>query len=267
MGFKDNKIIIDAYFYTKKGFFLKRLINSIFFKKNHKLSYALYQLIAFSYYLIYYPLFYYLERNEHLFLLHASAFDLNQKGVIIAGLGGIGKSTLALGAITLADECKFLSDNLILYDTKQIYSVQEPIALDSYSKKLIGQTEKYLSPQNIVSSHDRMYYTLQPKVTSHSSVPKFLFWCQWGNTNRVIPIERKKCINNLLNMNLLAREVRQYYEFAATLDLKYSTDFSPDSYFQNLSTLLTKVDCYVLEFKPGVNINTVFNETIGKIIS
>ncbi|MCM8774254.1 MAG: hypothetical protein NC820_05930 [Candidatus Omnitrophica bacterium] len=74
-----------------------------------------------TYPLVYYPIFWYLEYFKDTHCLHASAIKIGEKGIVICGLEGMGKTTLSL---ELSQELngQFISDNLIFYDKTNIYS-------------------------------------------------------------------------------------------------------------------------------------------------
>jgi len=114
---ENDRLYLDAFFKDKNQKFMKKIISHLRFDKRNREI----QFIVFTYYLIYYPLFYYLERYRNLFILHASAIEQENKGVILAGLGGIGKSTFCLGSLLLRD-CNYSSDSLIFYNSQSIYA-------------------------------------------------------------------------------------------------------------------------------------------------
>ena len=259
---KNDKLYINAVFEDITINLLKKILS---FKRNYQQQ-KQFLLIGLIYYLIYFPYLYYLERFNNLSLLHAGAVKYKQNGIILSGLGGIGKSTFAFGTLLL-DECKFLSDNLIFYDKKNIYPFPEPIALNPKSLNMLNNIDKILIKKDIASTHGRMFYQINPNFFSDQAIPQYLFWLQWGNENKLISFDKERCVKNLLDINLLANELREYYIFAATLDLAFSKSLPPDLYYKNLSKLLSNVDCYILEFKPNIDITTVFDETVARIIS
>jgi len=167
----------------------------------------------------------------------------------------------------LLEKSYFLSDNLVFHNTQKIFPFPEPIALNPHFLNLIGKAGKNIISLDIPSSHDRIYYQPDPEITCHEEVPKYLFWLQWGTENTCEPLNTEICTQHLLNINLLAKELREYYMFAAALDLASSHSLKPDSYYQMLYSLLSNIDCYRLEFKPNIDIQTVLNETVSTIIS
>ena len=258
---EGNKFYINAYLVNKNQSVLKKMISYLISKENHKE----FKFIGLLYYIIFVPFFYYLERFCNQYLLHASAIEYEGKGIILAGLGGIGKSTFSLGTLLLQGS-KFMSDNLIFFDYQKIYSCPEPIALDDKSITILKEIANLLVPKEISFTKNRMWYQIKQEATTTEAIPKYLFWLQCGNENKILPLNKDMCINHLLNINLLAKEIREYYILAAAFDFAFSRPLSPNVYFERLSRLLSGVDCYILQFKPGSDIKSVFNETICKII-
>jgi len=257
----ENKLLIEGYFRGIKQSMFKKFLSLL---NSHRKQGEL-QFIVLHYYFVLIPLFYYLEYFNGLFLLHASAIDLDGKGVLLSGLGGVGKSTFSLGMMHIKGS-KFISDNLIFFSDNKVYPCPEPIALDNKSIQMITSLKDYLTPRNIEYSHDRSWYHVKPELISPETTPKYLFWLQQGNKNRVIPVEKENCIKNLIQINFLAKEVREYLSIAAALNLNFPNVISLDRYYELIRSLLLNVDCYVLQFKPGVNIETVISETVYRIV-
>ena len=252
---------IDAFFQNKDISLPGRIL--MFLKPNTRYKEVLY--IGLYYYLILMPLFYYLEHFNQTFLLHASSVAINGNGIILSGLGGIGKSTFSLGTLALKDS-RFLSDNLIFFDDKKIYSCPEPIALDNNSLDMLHNIKDKLLPQDIEYSHGRKWYQLKSDATTSESAASHLFWLQWGNEVNVVPIQKDICINNLLNINLLAKEIREYSILSAAFNLGLPSLIHPNTKYDVLSNLLSTVHCYALQIKPKGDINTAILETIGQIL-
>jgi len=258
---EQNRLYVDAFLTTINQPLVERIISYVRSKK----SFKEFQLIGLLYYIIFIPFFYYLERFRNLFLLHASAIKYHEKGVILSGLGGIGKSTFSLGTLLLKG-CTFISDNLIFYDYQNIYSCPEPIALDTRSIDILKDVTKLLIPKRFEFTHGRMWYKIKQEAISSEAIPKYLFWLQCGNENKILPLDKDTCIRHLLNINLLAKEVREYYILAAAFDLVLPKSLSRNSYGKTLTSLLSSVDCFVLQFKPGDDLETVFNKTLNRVL-
>lgn len=82
--------------------------------------------ITLIYFLVYFPLFWYLERERGWYLLHAGAVAHPHGGIVLAGLPGVGKSTFTLAL--LADPAvRLLSDNLVFHDGEQVYADRKSV--------------------------------------------------------------------------------------------------------------------------------------------
>ena len=95
--------------------------------------------------LVFYPLSWYLEHFRGIYLMHASGIDISGHGIVIGGVGGVGKTTT--GVSLLAHEgTRLVSENLIFHDASHIYSCYEPIRLDDQSVELLGSRRHILAP-------------------------------------------------------------------------------------------------------------------------
>ncbi|MCI0516032.1 hypothetical protein L0128_22705, partial [candidate division KSB1 bacterium] len=228
------------------------------------------ELVPLAYYLVYFPLIFYLEWFKNFQVLHAGAIEYQQQGIILAGAGGVGKSTFILGSMAQPG-VRCLSDNLILHDTQRIYAVPEPIAFNPKQSHLTDALETCLTPLEMASSRGRWYFRPVAAKTVPSIQPAYLFWLQWGSANEVIPLDAEAGRYHLMHVNLLARELREYYLLAAALELAFNpitarTGIIAPTTADNLNRLMTCVKCYLLKIKPNVPITTIFKETIQRIV-
>ena len=259
----ENRLYIDAFLEEKK---INSFLKLMTIRRAHKKK-RLLKFILLTYYLVYIPCFYYLERFRNLYLLPASAVKYKQKGIIFSGLGGVGKSTFALQSLFL-DGCKLLSDNLIFHDTRKIFSLPGPIALDSNSYNILKTIQKHLTPViNIPTHHNRMYYTIKPNLFADNAVPKYIFWLQIGDSNTIKSLNKSIFTRHLLNMNLLTNHIREYFVFAAASDLVFQKHLSQSDYSDYFSSFLANLDCFALTFKPTIDINTIFENTINQVVT
>lgn len=82
------------------------------------------------YAMVYSPVAWWLERTRGWGLIHASAVALpSGQAVLLAGQGGVGKSTLAMTLLSMPG-ARLISDNLIFHDEEKIYACPEPVRLD-----------------------------------------------------------------------------------------------------------------------------------------
>lgn len=89
------------------------------------------------YYLVYYPVFWWLERERDFHPLHAAAVDTPAGGVLLAGPSGVGKSTLTVG-LGSGPKCRILSDTFIAHHGTDLLAVPEPMLLDRWSIEWLG---------------------------------------------------------------------------------------------------------------------------------
>jgi len=252
-------LIIDAD-YRKKSSALHRIVSMS--RRNRQTS--LFNL-GIVYYLIYFPILYYMEHFRGRYLLHAGAIEYKQKGVILSGLGGVGKSTFIISSLFMHG-IRILSDNLIFYDLNKVFPFPEPVALNRDNLVFPGDIDKILIAKNLATTHGRSLYAPKPELRCPKASPTHLLWLQWGAENRVVPIAREELKQKLLLINLLAKELREYYILAASFDLAFSLTIPQSKYDDAMSRLLSDVDCRLLIFKPNMDMKTVMEETLAKVL-
>src|SRR5262249_12982890 len=86
--------------------------------------------------LVYYPIFWHLERSRACVVLPASARGTPGGAVLICGLGGVGKTTLSV-ALSRTPGFSLRAENLTLADGAHVYPCSEPIRLDPGSLSLL----------------------------------------------------------------------------------------------------------------------------------
>jgi len=247
LQWRGDKFFIDAFLTEKRKINLFKFVPSRDKKSRDKILKYIYLL----YYLVYIPFFYYLERFRSLCLLHAGAIKYKENGIIISGLGGVGKTTFTVSTLLL-DDCKILSDNVIFNDTQNIYSQPGVVAIGRDSLNILSGIKNQLIPiVDIPTHHDRMYFQLPEDKWATSATPKYIFWIQQGDKNQIKPVKKDYFTNNLFNLNILTDHIRKYFVFAGAADLISPKYFPTNTYFNNHSSLLSKLDCFILEFKPG----------------
>ncbi len=97
------------------------------------------------YYVFYHPVLWRLSRFDGLHVLHAGAVATPDGAVVLAGMPGCGKSTLAV-ALLGQPACRLLSDNLVLHDGARVWGCPELLLLDANSRRLAGPGADRLVP-------------------------------------------------------------------------------------------------------------------------
>ena len=88
-----------------------------------------------------------LLEQKGLSVLHASAIKSDLGATLFFGLGGIGKTTLALN-LAFSKNLKLMGDNFILTDGKNTYPFLEPITITNFKKRVLGSRLKQLLKKN-----------------------------------------------------------------------------------------------------------------------
>ena len=235
---------IEAAFRVPSGI-RSRLLPMFMSKPNQERIYA-----TLVYYLIYFPLLWHIERTRQWYPLHASAVSWPQGAVILTGLGGVGKSTLTLAFLS-DSSAHLLSENLILHDENLVYAFPEPIHLDNRSRKLLNHLNGRLKPTGQAYSHSRQSYEVPQSVRVQSAKPRIFCMLRQGQELGLRLVPPQKALEIILSSDMLAREVNEYAQQAAALNLLLPKTGRLQQRIEVLHKLLKKVNCYELTIRPG----------------
>lgn len=139
--------------------------------------------------------------------LHVSAALVEDQGVVLAGPGGVGKSTL-LGSLA-PDDGAPVSDNLCTYDGERLHGLPEPRRVDAGPARALRRT----------MPHGRVE---QPWADRQLAIqPSMLLVLRRGTAERptVRRIPPTVAARALVAGTFAAGELRRYWAFAATLAL------------------------------------------------
>lgn len=212
--------------------------------------------VSLIYFLVYFPLFWYLERERGWYLLHAGAVAHPRGGAVLAGLPGVGKSTFTLAL--LADPAvRLLSDNLVFYDGEQVYAFPEPIHLDRRSRTLLPDLGERLGPAGQAFSHSRHDYQLAPEARTTAARPQVVGILSLGAETAVRPLSRETCLERLAAYDKLAKETDEYSKQAAIFNLLSPRPGESRRRLEILEHLLEQVNCYRIVVQPAVNLGPV----------
>jgi hypothetical protein len=191
---------------------------------------------------VFHPLAWYLEHFRGLYLLHASGIDFMGQGLVIAGVGGVGKTTT--GVSLLAHEgTRLVSENLVFYDAERLYSCYEPIRIDDQSVELLGPRRQILSDAEIPdgANHKNVYHVRRSAVAD-SVEASALFVPRFTRHGYFRPLAVDECMELLVAFNELTREVNDFQWFAATLRIAWPAPRSLERRAATLRGLLEKVN-------------------------
>lgn len=221
------------------------------------------------YFMVYYPMAWYLERTRGWGLLHASAVTLPDGGaVLLSGLGGVGKSTLGLALLqgqdaggasqALASSVgtrsvpKLLSDNLLFHDEQSVYACPEPVRLDARSLAGIGGSAGAQRTGLPVSAHPKPTYRVDRNLTSMAAPPEAVYFLRFARRSGETPIPAARAAEMLLAGNDLAREIKDYRPCAALLTMIAAEAGGPPAAPRaSLTGLLSRARCFIFRIGEG----------------
>jgi hypothetical protein len=187
-------------------------------KKTHRTFFKL------MYYAVYYPMIWRLETARGWELLHASAVEKDGRAIILSGLGGVGKSTLALSL--LADTSfRFVSDNLILHDGARIYALPEPIRLDASSHTAIAAAGFAPVRSEVPpTAHPKLTYRVEPSRAAESAAAGTVIVLRFTPRPLIRPLTAAETVAHLTAARDLVKEVEGHRAVAAFLSMAVAGD-------------------------------------------
>lgn len=240
---KRKKVVFDFRLENKK-IYLKSIIRRKVFKdaiRYNMLGKAEEeQFFSLTYPILYYPLFWYLEYFQHTHVLHASALNFGNKGVVICGLEGIGKTSLALSLLQ-EKNTGFISDNLVFYDSKGFYPCYELIRIHKGEDSLLwkGRFEKVSKFKTL-----KDFYKPISKSNREGIRPVIFIFPQFSSSFSVQEIPKSEAMNKAVILSYLPAELSNYSEFRKLYNL-LDLQFSPrESECRVLKNLLDSSHCY-----------------------
>jgi len=195
-----------------------------------------------TYPILYYPVFWYQEYFLHTHMLHGSAVELHGKGVVICGLEGIGKTSLALSLLK-EQNSHFLSDNLIFYDNERIYPCYELIRIHKNEDSCLweGRFEKVNQFRSL-----KDFYKPALGLKNEGIRPDIFIFPQFGSSFCVEEISKPEAINRAIILSQLPAELGNYNEYRNLYNL-LDLHFNPwESQYKVLGDLLNSARCYIV---------------------
>jgi hypothetical protein len=197
------------------------------------------------YYLIYYPCLWWLETRRAIHPLHGGAVAMPGGGVLLAGLGAVGKSTLTV-ALAGAEDTRFLSDTFVLYDRARLYPMKEPILLDAWSRKWLGPAGASLhevaSPYNY--GYRRRGFHIDPGRCAESAPLGLALFPHRAARSALRELSLEDAVARITASNEISKDLRRYWTFAAVLNLLEGGRLSAERRRTDLARLLRDVPSY-----------------------
>ncbi|HJQ47124.1 MAG TPA: hypothetical protein VJ870_12515 [Amycolatopsis sp.] len=169
--------------------------------------------------------------------LHAAAVTVGDAVPLLAGPGGIGRSTLLLDAVSAGERA--CSDNLCVSDGERVYGLVEPVRVEG------GRGRRM--------AYGRRERALPAPVTTLR--PDRLVGLSRGNAAEatVVPLPAATAAETLTAGTYMAGELRRYWAFAATLALGTGIGPAHPAVREVAGALASRLPAYeiVLGARPG----------------
>ncbi|MGH7496931.1 MAG: hypothetical protein ACREOO_31670 [bacterium] len=219
-------------------------------------------------YLVYYPMMWYLERTRSWTVLHASALATGESGVMIGGLGGVGKTTTCV-ALMQCDDMALMSENLIFTDGEFIYPCYEPIRLDEHSLTMLGAPPEKagLMPMAFPEGlKDKWLFHVAQSELLERVRPAILFLPQFSSKSYLIELAPELAVEKILAMNRLTRELDDYGWYAAALDMHWPVANRAAQRVEVLREFVQRIVCFELGIDRSAGVGAVV-ENIRRVVN
>ncbi len=267
-------------------------------------------------YLVYYPLIWHLERFRGWTILHASALAFDQLtrpdaslssssaslssssvslssgsvslssagGILIGGLGGVGKTTTCV-ALMQRPGVALMSENIIFTDGEFIYPCYEPIRLDAGSLAMLGDlgersTERSRrslgraeNPLGLIRMafpeglKDKWLFHLKKSELPPKIKPRWMFLPQFSSRRYLKALAPELAAEKIQAMNRLTRELDDYGWYAAALDMHWPKAGQARNRVEVLRRFAQQVRCYELGIDRSAGVEAVVEDIFKTIQS
>ncbi len=170
------------------------------------------------YYLVYYPCFWWLERQQDFHPIHAAGVELEGGIVVFAGPSGVGKSTLSTG-LAASPGGRLLSDTFLLQRGPTVCAVPEPLLLDEWSRGWIGAGAALLRPIDWRYCLGRAGFHWPRERLSAGGRVRMLLFPHRSVDQYVRPISAAQAQGQIGAGNLVVNDLRRYWAYAAALEM------------------------------------------------
>ena len=208
-------------------------------------------------YLVLFPIAWHLERTRGWGLVHASAVAAGNRGILIAGPGGAGKTTTCVALVARA-AMTIVTENLLFSDGVKMFPVPEPIRLTQESFALLGGDVAGLRPLVLRTGRkDKSLFHLSSAADLESVRPAAIFIPQFAPGGFVRRIPPAVACELLFAVNRLTLEVNDYYWYTAALDLLWPQAGNAERQLAVLRRLTEAAPCYALGIDRSAGVDAV----------
>ena len=213
-------------------------------------------------YLIYYPIMWYLESLRGWTIMHASALASPRGGIMIGGLGGVGKTTTCIALMQHA-QLPLISENIIFTDGDSIYPCIEPIRMDEGSRAMLGANPSGLVRMRFPEGlKDKDMFHVQSAAGTEQVAPAVLFLPQFTAKRFVLPLAPQFAAEKMIAMNRLTRELDDFAWYAAALEMHWPQAGRAAQRVEMLHKLTQRARCFALGIDRTAGVHAVVEDVM-----
>jgi len=214
---------------------------------------------------VYYPVAWYLEYFRGLFLLHASAVEIDGKAIVISGVGGVGKSTTSVAMLMNAG-ARFISESLVFYDASDVYGCYEPIRIGDKSVEMLGTTKGYLHETRISSlaKKKNIFHVAHDHLAAQAPVGA-VFLPTFSYKTEARPLDPEAGVDRILAINSQSRKITDYYWFASALGMVWPRLGGAAQRVSTLGRMLGGARTYDLRIESNAGVEPVIDAILKQV--
>ena len=137
---------------------------------------------------------------------------------MLAGPSGVGKSTLVTGLASDPD-ARLLSDTFLLHHGAAVRAVPEPLLLDAWSRRWLGEGSALLQPIDHRYSLSRYGFHWPDERLSRGGPVRLLVFPQRAPTHYVRALAPAQAQGRIRAGDLIVNDLRRYWAFASILEV------------------------------------------------
>jgi hypothetical protein len=210
--------------------------------------------------LLHYPVLWWSMVTAGTAPIHVSAVELDGLGVVLAGPGGVGKSTLV--AAELAEGRTATCDNLAVSDGHVIRGVNEALRLPQHGEAL-GQSAHGSPQPGARATHGRSEHAWPRRV--EQVVPAIVVVVRRGGLRAPNALPADAATRVLVAGTYAAGELRRYWSLVATLALATGRGPAHPDVGGVAATLTGSLPCYEIDLgtEPDARLRTLLAEPLA----
>jgi len=213
-------------------------------------------------YLIYYPIMWYLDTFKGWTILHASALASDKGGIMVGGLGGVGKTTTCV-ALMQRPGIELMSENIIFTDGDFIYPCAEPIRLDDGSLTMLGKNPEGLIRMNFPAGlKEKSMFHLDARDLPNRIKPAVFFLPQFSTRRYLTPLAPEIAAEKMVAMNRLTLELDDFAWYASAIDMHWPKMGLAQNRIEVMRRFTAGARCYALGIDRTAGVNAVVEDIL-----